>query len=144
MIKQYGARAHDFGKIETDQLIAQLIENNIDGVQLASLDRTICECVATESFTLNGDGKPRVNDHNEIGYKAFLKEILEIVEYVEERDVNFAVEPAHHHIIYDIKTTQRLIKDVASPRLKLIFAPCNLMTPEIAVHQEQFLDAFLT
>ncbi len=37
MIKQHGARAHDFGKIETGQLIDQLIENNIAGVQLAPL-----------------------------------------------------------------------------------------------------------
>ncbi len=77
-------------------------------IDMASLDRTICECVATESFTLNGDGKPHVNDHNEIGYKAFLKEILEIVKYAEKRDVNFSVEPAHHHIIKAIKHMKQL------------------------------------
>ncbi|GAU79792.1 sugar phosphate isomerase/epimerase [Fusibacter sp. 3D3] len=209
MIKYYGARAHDFGHIKTDELIAKLVEHHIDGVQLAplklfkdltsheafieghfknevlsafresgkqihvlgcylnqthpdaakraqfkaivkgyidvaSLDRKTCECVATESFTLNADGSPHLDDHNDIGYKAFLKEVLEIVEYAEEKGVDFAVEPAHHHILYDIKTTQRLITDVASPRLKLIFDPCNLMTTELAMKQEQFFEAFLT
>ncbi|WP_083760900.1 TIM barrel protein [Alkaliphilus metalliredigens] len=62
--------------------------------------------------------------------------------YAEECQVDFAIEPAVHHIIYDIKTIAKLIDDLESKRVKVIFDPVNLMTQELAMDQRRFFETF--
>lgn len=103
----------------------------------------ICECVATESFTLNGDGSPNKEDHTRVGYQRFLRQIVPLVAYAEALGVYLAIEPAKHHIIHDIATTRQLVSDIGSKNMKLIFDPSNLMTPYLATRQDAlFYDFF--
>ncbi|MEW9122486.1 MAG: sugar phosphate isomerase/epimerase [Thermotaleaceae bacterium] len=101
------------------------------------------KCVGTESFTLNADGKPHMEDHTQVGYNRFIKQLEPIAAYAEERQVDFAIEPVVHHIIYDIKTTVKLIDDLGSKWVKVIFDPVNLMTQELAKDQSLFFETFL-
>lgn len=100
-------------------------------------------CVATESFTLNADGSPHPGDHTEEGYQRLRRQLEPLVEVAEMLGVDFALEGAAHHILHDIETLQRLVEDIDSPRLKLLFDPVNLMTKTLAKDQESFFNAYL-
>lgn len=98
--------------------------------------------VGTETFTLNENGKPHPLDHTDQGYYAFLKNIEHLVAYAEDNKVFFGIEPAFHHIICDIERTKRLLRDLSSRSVRLIFDPCNLMTPELAKNQKGFFEDY--
>lgn len=98
--------------------------------------------IGTETFTLNADGKPNAQDHTEAGYQLFLRQIEPLVAYAESRQIEFAIEPAVHHIIFDIQTFERLKSDLQSRALKVIFDPVNMMTPELAKDQNKFFYNF--
>lgn len=100
-------------------------------------------CVATESFTLHGDGSPHPEDHTEAGYQRLVRQLEPLVEVAEILGVDFVVEGAAHHILHDIATLKRLVEDIDSPRLKLIFDPVNLMTETLAKDQEGFFQDYL-
>lgn len=99
--------------------------------------------LAMESFTLNSDNSPHFEDHTAIGYNAFLKRLVELVAYGETHNVDIVVEPAQHHILHDIHTTEKLIREIGSDRLKLIFDPVNMMTEELGMNQEAFFEQFI-
>ncbi|SCY21142.1 sugar phosphate isomerase/epimerase family protein [Alkaliphilus peptidifermentans] len=109
-------------------------------INIAALNNI--KCVGTESFTLNANGKPHKEDHSQVGYNHFIKQLEPLIAYAEERQVDFAIEPAVHHIIYDIKTMTKLIHDIGSKRVKVIFDPVNLMTQELKVDQRRFFETF--
>lgn len=205
MIHKYGIRAHDLGVLSPEQIIEQLNQLELDGVQLAPLkvfdhikthddfimaknssviiksfhkhakEIMVLGCylnhthpemavrdnyhhitkqyidiaaqhgiksIGTETFTLNANGKPHVQDHTEYGYQQFLRQIEPLVAYAESKQIALAIEPAVHHIIFDIAAFERLKSDLQSRALKVIFDPVNLMTPELAKDQNKFFYNF--
>lgn len=100
------------------------------------------KCVGTETFTLNADGKPHKEDHTEVGYKRLIRQIEPLIAHAEELKVDFSIEPVVNHIIYDIKTMAKLVNDLGSNRVKIIFDPVNLMTKELAIDQRRFFETF--
>lgn len=98
--------------------------------------------IGTETFTLNSDGKPDARDHSEEGYQFFLEQIEPLVAYAEHLGVDFAIEPAVHHIIHDINKLERLKSDLQSHAFKVIFDPVNMMTQDLANNQKKFFYEF--
>ncbi len=84
--------------------------------------------VGTETGSLNSDYTVNNENHGEEAYSIFLKSVETMVEHAEEKNVIVAVEAVHKHIINTPKRMKRLIDDISSPNLGVIFDAVNLMT----------------
>jgi sugar phosphate isomerase/epimerase len=79
-------------------------------------------------------------------YALLLDSVLRMTETAEAEDVYAAIEPVRSHTLNCPALTARLLREVGSPRLKVIFDPVNLLDPERASSQDalwrESLDAF--
>ena len=58
------------------------------------------------------------------------RSLEEILPEAERLGVNLGIEPVHRHTLHTPELTKQMLKDFPSPRLKIIFDPVNLLTPE--------------
>jgi len=63
-------------------------------------------------------------------YARLLDSVLRMTEHAEKVGVNVGIEPVVLHTLCSSKLTCKLLDDVKSPRLKIIFDPVNMMLPE--------------
>lgn len=63
--------------------------------------------------------------------------VLRIVEQAEKIGVDVGIEPVAAHTLYSPEWTRKLLDQVGSPRLNVIFDPVNLLTPESVSDQER-------
>jgi sugar phosphate isomerase/epimerase len=84
--------------------------------------------VGTETGSLNADYSVHPDNHGEEAYSIFLKSVENMVRHAEEKNVLVAVEAVHKHIINTPKRMKRLLDDISSPNLVVIFDPVHLMT----------------
>jgi sugar phosphate isomerase/epimerase len=73
---------------------------------------------ATEADSLN---------HSEESYNRVIKNIAALMPAAEESGVFFAVEPVYKHIIWNTETALKMLRDIRSDNLKIIFDPVNLL-----------------
>lgn len=75
---------------------------------------------------------------------ALLKDsVLRMVEKAEKENVTVGIEPVAEHTLNTPQLTRRLLDEVKSDKLKVIFDPVNLLLPDTAEHQtEIFQEAF--
>jgi len=65
-----------------------------------------------------------------------LYESLEVLLPEAERlGVNIGIEPVHRHTLHTPELAKQMLQDFSSPRLKIIFDPINLLTPETINNQ---------
>lgn len=91
--------------------------------------------VGTETGSYTSDFKFHPWNHTEEAYALIKKSFTDIATYAEEKGVDIAIEPVAHHTINTLKKLRRLIDDIGSKRIKVIFDPVNLLTPKN--HHEQ-------
>lgn len=78
------------------------------------------------------------NEQNrESSYLTLLDSVLRMVETAEKENINIGIEPVALHTLNTPELTKRLIEDVKSSYLKVIFDPVNLILPETAKNQDQ-------
>jgi len=77
-------------------------------------------CVGTET-TVRGE-------HADI--KALYRSLEEILPEAERLGVNLGIEPVHRHTLHTPELAQQMLRDFPSQRLKIIFDPLNLLTPD--------------
>lgn len=66
---------------------------------------------------------------SESAYITFRENLKDVVAVAEHYGVIIAVEPVYRHIIYSPARARRLLDEVASENLKIIFDPVNLIDP---------------
>lgn len=71
-----------------------------------------------------------LGNYTEEAYQRVLKSMLEIAETAEKLGVCFGIEAGVNHPIHTAKHLRRLLDDVASPNMKVIFDAANLMNQE--------------
>ena len=92
-------------------------------------------CIGTETGT-NGDS---AHTHSEENYRLFLKSAEKMVDTCENFGIIAGFEPVSVFTIDSPKTAARMIKDLASPNIGIIFDPVNMLSSETYENQEYII-----
>ena len=85
----------------------------------------------TTHFPINGLGR-------EVAYQYCLDSVKQMVKEAEKLDLIVAIEPTREHVLNDAKITRRLIDEVNSKHLKIIFDAADFVLPN-EVHQQRLI-----
>lgn len=88
-------------------------------------------CVATETTAFSGTGAER-----ESAYGRVLAFVREMTREAEDAGTFVAIEPVLTHTIHTPEMVRRLLHDANSSRLRIIFDPINLLSPDNAENQD--------
>ena len=86
-----------------------------------------CGVVGTETGAPNKEYKYEPACHTEEALELFIKNLRPIVEYAEKMGVIFAIEPVWKHIVSTPQRARRVLDEINSPNLQIIFDPVNLL-----------------
>lgn len=91
----------------------------------------------TTHFDVNNESK------REEVYQILKDSVLRMVEKAEKENIIIGIEPVAEHTLNTPELTRRLLDDVKSDKLKVIFDPVNLLLPSTVDNQEKiFNDTF--
>lgn len=100
--------------------------------------------VGTETGALNKEYRSCSKNQSEEAYILFRDRLKNLLEFAERVGVTIAIEPVATHIIYSPERAKRLLEELESPNLKIIFDPANLISVENENRQESILENALT
>uniref|UniRef100_UPI003FED8511 sugar phosphate isomerase/epimerase family protein n=1 Tax=Roseburia sp. TaxID=2049040 RepID=UPI003FED8511 len=83
--------------------------------------------VGTETGAVNEEYKFEERNHSEEALDIFIHNVRPVVEYAEKMGVIFAIEPVYKHIVCRQKRARRVLDEINSPNLQIIFDPVNLL-----------------
>ena len=83
--------------------------------------------VGTETGTPNEQYAVDPKSRTEEALLTFTRNLDRVVEYAEHMGVVVAIEPVIRHIVYDVRRAKKVLKDIQSPNLQIIFDPVNLL-----------------
>ena len=87
-----------------------------------------CSVVATESGSLNADFSWHADNHGEAAFQAVAGSVRELVAEAEKFGVFVGIEGVERYVISSPKRLRRLLDDIASPNLQVVFDPVNLLS----------------
>lgn len=120
--------------------LAQIKSRYYGHIRVASLAG--CCVVGTETGAPNEGYKLDGNTHTEQALDTFIRNLADVVECAEHYGVTLAIEPVWNHIVYNADRAVRVLRSIASPNLRIIFDPVNLLCMENASRREAvFQDA---
>lgn len=94
-----------------------------------------CGVVGTETGAPNPTYTFTPECHTEEALQGFIRNLRPIVRYAEQMGVVFAIEPVYRHIVWNPKQARRVLDEIGSPNLQIIFDPVNLL--DIANYQDR-------
>ncbi len=83
--------------------------------------------VGTETGAVNEAYKFEERNHSEEALEIFIRNLRPVVEYAEKMGVIFAIEPVFKHIVCNPQRARRVLDEIGSPNLQIIFDPVNLL-----------------
>ena len=86
-----------------------------------------CGVVGTETGAPNEAYKFTPECHTEESLQLFIRNFRPIVKYAESMGVVVAIEPVYGHIVCNPKRARRVLDEINSPNLQIIFDPVNLL-----------------
>lgn len=87
-----------------------------------------CGVVGTETGAPNVEYRyDEKTCHSEEALKLFIENLRPVVEYAEKMGVILAIEPVVRHIVYNPARARRVLDEIGSPNLQIIFDPVNLI-----------------
>ena len=89
-----------------------------------------CSVVGTETGAPNARYAYEPLCHTEMALQTFLHGLAPVVEAAERLGVLLAIEPVWNHIVWNPQVARRVIREMASPNLRIIFDPVNLLAKE--------------
>ena len=89
-----------------------------------------CSVVGTETGAPNAEYQYDPTCHTETALQSFLRGVVPIVEAAERLGVILAIEPVWNHIVWKPQVARRVIHEIASPNLRIILDPVNLLSIE--------------
>jgi Xylose isomerase-like TIM barrel. len=102
-----------------------------------------CSIVATETGNVHEKMGYTTDNFTEEAYNEVVKSVSELVEEAEKFGAIVGIEPGVNHPIYSPKVMRRLIDDIKSNNLQVVFDPANFLTEENYKSQKIiFEDAF--
>ena len=114
-----------------------------DFLQNISIAKTLgADCVGTE--TTHTSDQPSVTRQEAV--QTLCHSLAKMLTRAEEVGVDIAIEPVRTHTVNTPELAAQILKTMASPRLKIIFDPVNLLSADAVPHQDELwersLDAF--
>ena len=94
-----------------------------------------CGVVGTETGAPNDAYAFTPQCHTEEALKLFIERVRPVVKYAETMGVILGIEPVYRHIVSDPKRARRVLDEIGSPNLQIIFDPVNLL--DIANYRER-------
>lgn len=91
--------------------------------------------VGTETGAVNASYSFEERNHSEEALKIFINNVRPVVEYAEKMGVILAIEPVFKHIVCSPKRARRVLDEIGSPNLQIIFDPVNLL--DISNYQQR-------
>lgn len=115
-----------------------LIERFIEYVHLA---RDFgCGIVATETASLNADWSWHPGNASEEAFRLALSSIRALVREAEFQDIVVAIEGVSSHVMSTPQRLRAMLDIIASPHLRILFDPVNLLTAENARDHRRIID----
>lgn len=108
-----------------EESLAKIKKRYLTNIRFASL--LGAGVVGTETGAVNEAYKFEERNHSEEALEIFIKNVRPVVEYAEKMGVIFAIEPVYKHIVCNPKRARRVLDEIASPNLQIIFDPVNLL-----------------
>lgn len=102
-----------------------------------------CSVVGTETGAPNAEYRYEPDCHTEEALQSFLRGVAPLVETAEKLGVLLAIEPVWNHIVWNPKVTKRVLTEVASPNLRVILDPVNLLSIENYLERERVINEAL-
>jgi len=87
-----------------------------------------CNVVGTETGAPNETYEFEEACHSEGALQTFIKNLRPVVEYAEKFGIIIAIEPVYVHIVNDAKRAKRVLDEINSPNLQILFDPVNILS----------------
>jgi len=100
-----------------------------------------CDLVGTETGSLNSDYSRHPDNGGEEAFRIVLESVRELVREAERCGVNVGIEAVERYVISTPQRLRRLVDEVASPHLKVIYDPVNLLWSTNCAREEEILEA---
>lgn len=98
-----------------------------------------CGVVGTETGAPNETYSYTPECHTEEALQLFTENLRPIVEYAEKMGVVVAIEPVYRHIVSNPKRARKVLDEINSPNLQIIFDPVNLLDIENYTEQKSVI-----
>lgn len=98
-----------------------------------------CGVVGTETGCPNVEYKYCEECGSEDSLKLFIENAAPVVEYAEKTGTILAIEPVAKHIVCTPERALKVLEEIGSPNLRIIFDPVNLLTFENYRDQKQIV-----
>ncbi|ALM54308.1 sugar phosphate isomerase/epimerase family protein [Halomonas huangheensis] len=102
-----------------------------------------CGVVGTETGNVNEEIAYTTDNFNEQAFQAVVESVKLLVAEAEKYGVIVGIEPGVNHPIYSPQTMHRLLEEVGSSNLQVIFDPTNLITIDNHEDQQQIFQQAL-
>ena len=89
-----------------------------------------CGVVGTETGAPNETYTFVPECHTEAALQTFIRNLRPIVKYAKKMGVVVAIEPVYRHIVCNSRRARRVLDEIASPNLQIIFDPVNRLDVE--------------
>ena len=99
-----------------------------------------CGVVGTETGAPNEQYKFTPECRTEEALQLFINNVRPVVEYAEKMGVVFAIEPVYTHIVSDPKRARRVLDEIDSPNLQIIFDPVNMLHIENYQNRQEVIE----
>lgn len=119
------------------QQLEKIVEKYKAHIRFASI--LGCGVVGTETGAVNTEYKFEPANHSEEALNIFIKNLRPIVEYAEKFGVIFAIEPVYKHIVYNIERARKVLDEINSPNLQIIFDPVNVLSVDNIQDQDEII-----
>ncbi len=86
-----------------------------------------CGVVGTETGAVNEGYKYEERNHSDEALNIFIKNLRPVIEYAEKMGIIFAIEPVFKHIVCNPERARKVLNEINSPNLQIIFDPVNLL-----------------
>lgn len=98
-----------------------------------------CDLVGTETGAPNLEYKYEPACHTQEALDTFVEGLRPVVRDAERFGVRIAIEPVYKHIVWNGKAARYVLDQIASPNLRIIFDPVNLLHPDNIDRREEVL-----
>ncbi len=96
-----------------------------------------CGVVGTETGAPNTEYRFVPASHTEEAFRSFLYGLKPVVRYAEQMGVILGIEPVATHIVHTPRLARRMLDEIGSPNLQIIFDPVNLLCMENYQERDQ-------
>jgi len=98
-----------------------------------------CALVGTETGSLNPNYSAHPGNRGEEAFQLVRAGVRELADEAERSGASVGIEGVERYVISDARRLRRLIEEVGSDRVRVIFDPVNLLSPENHADQDEII-----